>query len=339
MSINFGMSVWIDRSKKIEDEKLNEILDKHTKWIKKLDGGECANLSFVDLSEKDLSGKDLSGAILIGANLTKANLRGATLEDAYLQRASLGSANLTDAVFKNAEMNGIRMPYANAKGADFCGANMVQSLMWDCDFEKAEFVLSDLSGSKLCDCNFRGVDMRGANLNESDLDYAHFEGARLEWADFTNAENSYYASFEGADLTHTELSDCPLDGEKLKNAKGLFVPLACPAEGSFIAWKKCREDRIVKLVIPKEAKRVGSNYWDMRASEAEVVEIIGPDGETYSEAVSYFDPEFIYRTGDTAVAKEYDGDPYCNGDGIHFVLSRKHAEELDLSQFLEEEAK
>ena len=64
MSINFGMSVWIDRSKKIEDEKLNEILDKHTKWIKKLDGGECANLSFVDLSEKDLESVSGGGSVM-----------------------------------------------------------------------------------------------------------------------------------------------------------------------------------------------------------------------------------------------------------------------------------
>ena len=44
--------------------KLQEILDKHKKWLNEEEGGERADLRGADLSDADLSGADLSGADL-----------------------------------------------------------------------------------------------------------------------------------------------------------------------------------------------------------------------------------------------------------------------------------
>ncbi len=57
---------------KISDTKLKAIIDKHAKWLRGADGGECA---------------DLRGADLSGANLHSADLRGADLRDANLRDA------------------------------------------------------------------------------------------------------------------------------------------------------------------------------------------------------------------------------------------------------------
>ena len=53
-------------------KELQEILDKHKKWLNDEDGGERA-----DLSDADLRGAYLIGAYLIGAYLRGAYLRGA----------------------------------------------------------------------------------------------------------------------------------------------------------------------------------------------------------------------------------------------------------------------
>lgn len=58
-------------------KELQEILDKHMKWLKGEDGGERANLRGADLRGADLSSADLRGADLRGANLYGADLRGA----------------------------------------------------------------------------------------------------------------------------------------------------------------------------------------------------------------------------------------------------------------------
>ena len=53
----------------IEKEELKEILEKHLKFTKSEEGGECADLSVADLSCADLRSSNLSGADLSGADL------------------------------------------------------------------------------------------------------------------------------------------------------------------------------------------------------------------------------------------------------------------------------
>lgn len=67
----------------MEQEKLNEIIADHNKWLKN-EGGECAELSGANLIGANLRGADLWMANLHKANLYKADLRGASLEGAIL---------------------------------------------------------------------------------------------------------------------------------------------------------------------------------------------------------------------------------------------------------------
>ena len=73
-------------------EKLNEILELHTKWLRDEPGGVRANLRGAILSGAILSDANLSGANLSGANLSRANLRGAILSGANLSDADLSGA-------------------------------------------------------------------------------------------------------------------------------------------------------------------------------------------------------------------------------------------------------
>ena len=63
-------------------EQLNEVLEKHKKWINAEPGGERANLQGANLWGANLQRADLRGANLQGANLWEANLQGANLWEA-----------------------------------------------------------------------------------------------------------------------------------------------------------------------------------------------------------------------------------------------------------------
>ena len=89
-------------------EKLNEILAAHKKWLNAELGGVHA----------DLSGADLSRAGLRYANLRYANLSGADLSGADLSRASLRYANLSGADLSGADLGGADLSYANLSGAE-----------------------------------------------------------------------------------------------------------------------------------------------------------------------------------------------------------------------------
>ena len=82
---------------KITQEKLNEIIESHGKWLRNEEGGKKADLRDANLGGADLGGADLRGADLRGANLRGANLRGANLRGADLGGAYLGDADLGDA--------------------------------------------------------------------------------------------------------------------------------------------------------------------------------------------------------------------------------------------------
>ena len=72
-------------------KNLNEILEKHLKWLNYENGGERADLRGADLRGAniyiaDLSGANLSGANLYIANLYRADLRGAKIELTLLNK-------------------------------------------------------------------------------------------------------------------------------------------------------------------------------------------------------------------------------------------------------------
>ena len=79
---------------KITQERLNEIIASHGKWLRDEEGGKRAYLRGANLRGANLRGANLRGADLRGANLRGANLRGADLGDADLGGAYLGGADL-----------------------------------------------------------------------------------------------------------------------------------------------------------------------------------------------------------------------------------------------------
>ncbi len=205
----------------MEQSKLNEILEKHRKWLYCEEGGERA----------DLNGADLRGAVLRGAVLRSADLSGADLSGADLRDADLRSADLIDAVL-------------------------------------------------------RGAVLRGAVLRGAVLSGAVLSGANLD--------------------------------KKEQIRKGICLTK------KMIGYKKCRDDLIVKLEIPKGAIVFSINNSKCRTNIAKVLEI----SDNKKVAISQQDENFKYKVGKivrpTSFNCEYN--IACAG-GIHFFRTRKEAEE------------
>ena len=117
-------------------EQLNEVLEKHKKWINDEPGGERA-----DLQRADLQGANLQGANLRRANLWEANLWEANLCEADLREANLRRANLWEADLQGANLRGADLLGANLRGADLLGANNIPDYICPiCCPEKGSFI-------------------------------------------------------------------------------------------------------------------------------------------------------------------------------------------------------
>lgn len=164
--------------------------------------------------------------------------------------------------------------------------------------------IRNFHGKNLYTCeasSLRGADLRGAALayaalREADLQGADLQGAALQYANLVGAKH---------------LS--PL------TAAQLFVP---PQAGAFMAFKKCQNDVVVRLMIPEDARRSSATTRQCRAERVIVLEVYGA-----TEGVSLHDAKTIYRPGETVACDIWEEDRWVEcGGGIHFYLTREEAE-------------
>nr|DAK07426.1 MAG TPA: pentapeptide repeat protein [Ackermannviridae sp.] len=190
---------------------------------------------------------------------------------------------------------------------------------------------ADLSGADLRGANLRGANLSGADLSWADLSVANLSVANLSGADLRGADlsgaNLRGADLRGADLSVADLSVANLSGANLSGANDLFTPMACPSDGAFIAWKKCCDDLIVKLLIPEDARRLSAAGRKCRCDKAMVLEIQNLDGTNAgTTAYSTHTENFAYVVGQTVTPDSFCEDRWqeCSS-GIHFFITREEA--------------
>ena len=335
MSINIGMSAIPMGSKMISAEELDKVLKDHELWLKDHTQGKRAELNgyrFGDLLLKDdlnLSGINLSEADLSGSSFCKVRLVGANLSGAKLVGANFMEVDLTDAALDDIDIHNGSIAHSELTRVHAKRANFINCHMWDNCYENAVLTASRFIAAELCDGNFRGADLTSCDLRWSDIDYVHFENANLTDVDLRWTNNSYWARFEGANMKGINIEGSPIDDEAALGAQNLFIPMVCPEEGSFIAWKKCRDEKIVKLQVPENALRTGGARYSCRASEVLILDIF--DGEnSCDEAISIDDETIIYHKGELVKDKEeFDSSLLHSGAGIYFFITRAEAEKAE----------
>ena len=180
---------------------------------------------------------------------------------------------------------------------------------------------ADLSGADLYRANLYGANLSRANLSRANLSGANLYIANLSGADLSGA-NLYRANLSGANLYGTDLSGADLYGAEIDYNSVAFQQTRILPEGQIIGWKKCRNNVIVKLSIPAEAKRSHAFGRKCRAEFADVIEIFGAD-----KAVSNYDNKTTYEVGKRIYPDCFDEDwqDECS-NGIHFFITRIEAE-------------
>ena len=207
---------------------------------------------------------------------------------------------------------------ANLYGANLRGANLYGA---------------NLYGANLYGANLRGADLRGANLRGANLYGAYLYGAYLRGANLrgANLRDAYLrdANLYGADLRGADLYGANLP--ELAIAKTSILP----DEGDIIGWKKAYVDDttpvIVKLLIPSDAQRSNATGRKCRASKARVLDLQDKQGNSLppdTTALSEYDTDFTYKTGETVQVENFDTDRWNEcAPGIHFFITRIEAVE------------
>jgi hypothetical protein len=218
----------------------------------------------------------------------------------------------TDEIIITGKYDSIKEALEKNRNADLRYANL-----WNADLRYANLRNADLSDANLRNANLRNADLRYANLWNADLRYADLRYANLRNADLSDA-NLRNANLRNADLRYADLRNADFDTKYLVSLTSI-----CP-EGDIIGYKKCRADIIVKLLIPKYAKRSNATTRKCRASYVEVLHIYDGHEKAYSK---HDGGKTVYEKSKIVKCDTWDTNRWneCSG-GIHFFLTKEEAE-------------
>jgi hypothetical protein len=215
---------------------------------------------------------------------------------------------------------------ANLSGVNLSDANLSHASLSHADLSSVNLTDANLSYVNLSCANLSRANLSNANLSWANLSYAILFGTELSCADLSDA-NLSSANLSSANLSSVNLLKANLSDATLWRAKNIPSLAAVqtsilPEIGAFDGWKKCADNVLVHLRIPAHAARSNATGRKCRASEVEVLEIIGAD-----EARSIYDSNFVYRAGEVVKANKWNPDRWAEcGGGIHFFLTRAEAE-------------
>ena len=131
----------------------------------------------------------------------------------------------------------------------------------------------------------------------------------------------------GADLSGADLSGAYLSDAYLSDAGNIpYIPLACPSDGAFIAWKKVA-GKLVKLQVPEDARRCSATTNKCRCDKAIVLDITDLDGSNpILEVINKDRGNLVYRVGEIVLPDLFDENRWneCS-NGIHFFINKEEA--------------
>ena len=215
---------------------------------------------------------------------------------------------------------------ANLSGANLCRADLSCTNLCRADLSDADLSEADLSDATLRSANLSEADLSNANLSEAYLEGANLRGTNLCRA-YLSGANLNNATLCRADLSDANLRWADLSDANLSEAK-LDWPLVCPEKGSFVGYKKCRDNLIVELEIQEDALRSSATTKKCRCSKAKVLSITNLDGSeaNVEYAVSKKDSGFRYKVGEVVSVDDFDTNRWneCS-TGVHFFMTREEA--------------
>ena len=188
---------------------------------------------------------------------------------------------------------------------------------------------ANLAGTCLAVADLTGADLTGADLTGADISWADLADAILIGAKLEDADLKW-AFLEGADLTEADITGAKLNWANLNGAKNIpFIPLSCPSEGAFTAWKKVNNEYLVKIQIPEDARRCSATTRKCRCDKAMVLDITSLDGEEHYDEVFNYNYNYkktIYKVGEMVYPDSFDENRWneCS-HGIHFFVNKQDA--------------
>lgn len=221
---------------------------------------------------------------------------------------------LEEAAKKNVRLAYAEIVYGRFYGADLEKLNLFNATLRLCSFEH---------------CNLFGACLESATFDQCSIKHSNLTCAYMR--DIRLLDSSLFACFvNSADFENFLYRNLSVNWCNMDDALNVGkIPLACPREGSFEAYKVIESDNryIVKLFVPEDAKRSSSFGNKCRCSKAKVLEITRlSDDISVGECINVKHMPTVYRVGEMVSTDGWDDNRWneCS-HGIHFFMDEESA--------------
>ena len=285
-----------------------------------------------------------------------------------LGRKVLDQIDFSHSFFKDCTFDGLEIICCNFKRCIFVSTEFMQasisvftnfeeSSFKQCLFDRCTMFSVTMHRVKIKSSIFNSSIMSAVLMHNSYLENVVFSGCMIK-SDFynskivtTNDHDTYINNYFDEHIRSTIPSvfrasiftKCTIADKRIIDN----IPMACPSEGEFIAWKSCicetsengYEIVLVRLLIPEDARRSSANNIKCRCDKAKVLGIYDLAGDEYplksivSQRIIVDDGtatqpmQFTeYTVGKMVYADGFDDNRWneCS-NGIHFYMDRKDA--------------
>lgn len=205
-----------------------------------------------------------------------------------------------------------------------CGYNLSNLKIESKDLEKVLIQCCLLNNVIFKNCNLKDNNILCSKIINTSFIKCNFSNGYLCDCEFINS-----------DLSSCYIKGCNLDKSILINTKMPNFLMICPSQGSFIGYKKVcdinnyHKKYILKLEIPRDAKRISTISLKCRCDKAKILEIQNLNGRIVKRVTkvrSIYNCHFIYELDKTVEEPNFDE---CRWHecvpGIHFFINRKDA--------------
>lgn len=189
-------------------------------------------------------------------------------------------------------------------------------------FQYCSYGYDSINNTNLTDTKFYNCSLQATTFKDNIYNNTIFSQSNLNSCAFIDA-NLLTTRFP-----FSSLQEATFDRDTIisKNLEASLTIL--PAFGtSFVGWKLCKHDKIVKLLIPADARRSNSTSRKCRAEKVVVLEIQDKEGNVKpngAEAYSMYYPFFAYKQGEVVTSYFWGDHRWTTcAPGIHFFLTRE----------------
>ncbi|MCY7332676.1 MAG: pentapeptide repeat-containing protein [Pseudanabaena sp. CAN_BIN31] len=164
------------------------------------------------LQGQDFSNINLSGSVLERVDLRQVIFKNANLNAIKIVKVDLRGADLSNSSLVDANLAFSNFAEANLSQANLLRVNLFQAKLGSAILQKAELMKTNLSEADLSSANLKGANLVLANLRKANLVKANLSESNLSAANLSDAV------LEGADLSAADLRSAELHLTNLTNA-------------------------------------------------------------------------------------------------------------------------